>query len=111
MRLRVDCAFRSGVMALCLTYVARVHSTLSVWLPDTEPLPPKPCSVQAARHRASARCEHAPVSAKKLRCASPLSWRIVPCAMLQLNLVLALCRRAYTACFAVLLPLAGATKT
>jgi SRSO17 transposase len=76
----VDGAFRSGVMALGLTYVAGVQSTLSVWLPDTEPLPPKPWSGQGRPpSRVRRDGEHAPVSAMKLAMGLPReAWRIVP---------------------------------
>src|SRR5271156_5875104 len=63
-----DGAFRSGVTAMGLPYVVGVQSTLSVWPPDTEPLPPKPWS---GRGRPPSRVrrdgEHAPVP--------PRSWR------------------------------------
>src|SRR5271169_4017459 len=49
-----DGAFRSAVTASGLTYVVGVQSTLSVWPPGIEPLPPKPWSGRAARHRACA---------------------------------------------------------
>ena len=39
-----DGAFRSGVTASGLAYVVGVQSTLSVWPPGAEPLPPKPWS-------------------------------------------------------------------
>ena len=39
-----DGAFRSAVTASGLTYVVGVQSTLSVWPPGVEPLPPKPWS-------------------------------------------------------------------
>src|SRR5450755_3146796 len=75
----VDGAFRSGVTANGLTYVVGVQSTLSVWRPDAEPLPPKPWS---GRGRPPSRIrrdrEHAPVSAKKLAKGLPEdAWRIV----------------------------------
>ncbi len=76
----VDGAFRSGVTANGLTYVVGVQSTLSVWRPDAEPLPPKPWS---GRGRPPSRIrrdgEHAPVSAKKLAMGLPEeAWRIAP---------------------------------
>jgi len=75
-----DGAFRSGVTALGLSYVAGVQSTLSVWPPDMEPLPPKPWS---GRGRPPSRVrrdgEHAPVSAKTLAMGlSEEAWRVVP---------------------------------
>ena len=74
-----DGAFRSGVTALGLSYMVGVQSTLSVWPPDTEPLPPRPWS---GRGRPPSRVrrdgEHAPVSAKKLAMGlSKKAWRIV----------------------------------
>ena len=75
----VDGAFRSGVTANGLTYAVGVQSTLSVWRPDAEPLPPKPWS---GRGRPPSRIrrdgEHAPVSAKRLAKGLPEdAWRIV----------------------------------
>jgi SRSO17 transposase len=76
----VDGAFRSGVTAMGLTYAVGVQSTLSVWPPDTEPLPPRPWSGQGrppSRIRRDG--EHAPVSAKKLAKGLPQkAWRIAP---------------------------------
>ena len=76
----VDGAFRSGVTASGLTYVVGVQSTLSVWPPGVEPLPPKPWS---GRGRPPSRMrrdgEHVPVSAKTLAKGLPEeAWRIVP---------------------------------
>ena len=74
-----DGAFRSGVTASGLTYVVGVQSTLSVWPPGVEPLPPKPWS---GRGRPPSRVrrdgEHAPVPAKTLAMGLPEeAWRIV----------------------------------
>jgi len=76
----VDGAFRSGVTAMGLTYVVGVQSTLSVWPPGTEPLPPKPWSGQGRPpSRVRRDGEHAPVSVKKLAMGLPEeAWRIVP---------------------------------
>src|SRR5271163_2146172 len=76
----VDGAFRSGVTASGLAYVVGVQSTLSVWPPGAEPLPPKPWS---GRGRPPSRMrrdgEHVPVSAKTLARRLPEeAWRIVP---------------------------------
>src|SRR5271166_3242766 len=76
----VDGAFRAGVAASGLTYVVGVQSTLSVWPPGAEPLPPKPWS---GRGRPPSRMrrdgEHVPVSAKTLAKGLPEeAWRIVP---------------------------------
>ena len=75
-----DGAFRSGVTASGLAYVVGVQSTLSVWPPGAEPLPPKPWS---GRGRPPSRMrrdgEHVPVSAKALARRLPEeAWRIVP---------------------------------
>ncbi len=75
-----DGAFRSGVTASGLAYVVGVQSTLSVWPPGAEPLPPKPWS---GRGRPPSRMrrdgEHIPVSAKTLASRLPeAAWRIVP---------------------------------
>ena len=76
----VDGAFRAGVTALGLTYAVGVQSTLSVWPPGMQPLPPKPWS---GRGRPASRVrrdgEHAPGSAKKLAMGLPeQAWRVVP---------------------------------
>jgi SRSO17 transposase len=75
-----DGAFRSGVTASGLAYVVGVQSTLSVWPPGAEPLPPKPWS---GRGRPPSRMrrdgEHVAVSAKALARRLPEeAWRIVP---------------------------------
>jgi len=76
----VDGAFRSGVTASGLTYVVGVQSTLSVWPPGVEPLPPKPWS---GRGRPPSRMRrnggYVPVSARTLARALPEeAWRIIP---------------------------------
>ena len=67
-----DGAFRAGVTGLGLIYAAGVQSTLSVWPPGEEPLPPKPWS---GRGRKPSRLrhdpEHRPVSAKDLAVRLP----------------------------------------
>ena len=67
-----DGAFRAGVTALGLTYAVGVPSTLTVWPPGEEPLPPKPWS---GRGRTPSRlrrdADHRPVSAKKLAMGLP----------------------------------------
>ena len=78
----VDAKFRSGLTALGLAYVVGVQSTLSVWPPGTEPLPPPPW---AGRGRTPTRLrrdsEHQPVSAKRLAMNLPsdawseVTWR------------------------------------
>ena len=74
-----DGAFRSAVTASGLTYVVGVQSTLSVWPPGVEPLPPKPWS---GRGRPPSRMRRdggrIPVSAKTLARGLPEeAWRIV----------------------------------
>ena len=74
-----DGAFRADVTAMGLPYVAGVQSTLSVWPPGTEPLPPRSWS---GRGRPPSRVrrdgEHAPASAKKVAIGlSEEAWRIV----------------------------------
>jgi len=62
-----DGAFRAGVTALGMAYAVGVQSTLSVWPPGEEPLPPKPWSgrgLKPSRLRQDA--EHRLVSAKDL---------------------------------------------
>ena len=75
----VDAKFRSGLTALGLAYVVGVQSTLGVWPPGMEPLPPAPW---AGRGRTPTRLrrdsEHQPVSAKQLSMNLPSdAWREV----------------------------------
>jgi SRSO17 transposase len=75
----VDAKFRSGLAALGLAHVVGVQSTLSVWPPGIEPLPPPPW---IGRGRAPTRLrrdsEHRPVSAKQLAMKLPSdAWREV----------------------------------
>jgi SRSO17 transposase len=74
--------FREGVSALGLNYVVGIQSTLSVWPPRQEPLPPKPWSGRGrkpTRLRHSA--DHHPVSVKELALSLPkktwhrVTWR------------------------------------
>jgi len=74
-----DGAFRAGVSALGLSYVVGVQSTLSVWPPGRDPLPPKawsgrgrpPSLIGRDRH-------HRPVSAKALATSlAEDAWTIV----------------------------------
>jgi SRSO17 transposase len=74
-----DGAFRAGVTALGLTYAVGVQSTLSVWPPGGEPLPPKPWSGRGRKpSRLRHDAEHRPVSAKGLAMRLPAeAWRDV----------------------------------
>jgi SRSO17 transposase len=73
----IETGFRVGVSALGLSYVLGVQSSLSVWPPGKEPLPPLPYS---DRGRPSTRlrrdAEHKPISAKELARGLPTrAWR------------------------------------
>ena len=77
-----DGAFRAGVTALGLTYAVGVQSTLSVWPPGEEPLPPKPWSGRGRKPtRLRHDAEHRPVSAETLAMGLPaeawtdVAWR------------------------------------
>ena len=62
-----DGAFRAGITALGLSYAVGVQSTLSVWPPGLEPLPPKPWSGRGRPPSLIGRDhDHRPVSAKAL---------------------------------------------
>lgn len=77
-----DGEFRAGLTTMGFTYAVGVQSTLSVWPPGTEPLPPKPWR---GRGRTSSRmqrdADHAPTSAKDLASSLPagawceVAWR------------------------------------
>lgn len=70
----VDTAFRRGLDELGLTYVVGITSTVSVWPPDVEPLPPKPYRGKGRpplRPRRSAKRQ--PMSVKELAKALPES--------------------------------------
>ena len=74
-----DGAFRAGVTGLGLSYAVGVQSTLSVWPPGREPLPPRPWS---GRGRPPSRIgrdhDHRPVSAKALATSlAEDAWTIV----------------------------------
>jgi SRSO17 transposase len=67
-----DGAFRAGVTALGLTYAMGVQSTLSVWPPGEEPLPPRPWSGRGRKpSRLRHDAEHRSVSAKELAMRQP----------------------------------------
>jgi len=74
-----DGAFRAGVTAMGLTYAVGVQSTLSVWPPNREPLPPKPWSGRGRKpSRIRRDADHRPVSAKRLAMTlAPEAWRTV----------------------------------
>jgi SRSO17 transposase len=75
-----DGAFRAGVTAMGLTYAVGVQSTLSLWPPGREPLPPKPWSGRGRKpSRVRRDADHRPVSAKTLAMALllPEAWREV----------------------------------
>ena len=68
-----------GVTEMGLTYVVAVQSTISVWPPGMEPLPPKPWSGRGRKpSRARREGDHRPVSAKTLATTLPReAWREV----------------------------------
>lgn len=74
-----DTALREGVSALGLTYVAGVQSSLTVWPPGVEPLPPKPWSGKKRPPKLLRRAPgHEPVSVKALaEGLAPEAWRSV----------------------------------
>jgi SRSO17 transposase len=71
--------FRAGVTALGLQYAVGVQSTLSVWPPQQEPLPPKPWSGRGRKPARLRRDEnHRPVLVKELALSLPATaWRRV----------------------------------
>ena len=75
----VDGAFRAGVSALGLSYAVGVQSTLSVWPPGREPLPPKPWSGRGRPPSLIGRDhDHRPVSAKALAASlAENAWTVV----------------------------------
>jgi SRSO17 transposase len=74
-----DTSFRTGLTELSLTYVVGVQSSIRLWPPDTQPLPPKPWSGRGRPPSLVRRQPgHAPVSAKELAQALPEdAWRRV----------------------------------
>src|ERR1700678_4144788 len=77
-----DGGFRAGVTEMGLIYAVAVPSTISVWPPGMEPLPPKPWSGRGRKpSRARREGDHRPVSAKTLATTLPkevwreVSWR------------------------------------
>ncbi|BBD36417.1 DDE endonuclease [Aminobacter sp. Y103A] len=74
-----DTAFRTGLTKVGLTYVVGVQSSIRLWSPGTQPLPPKPWSGRGRPpSRVRRQAEHAPVSAKELAQALPEdAWHMV----------------------------------
>ena len=74
-----DAGFRAGVTEMGLIYAVAVQSTISVWPPGMEPLPPKPWSGRGRKpSRARREGDHRPVSAKTLATTLPReAWREV----------------------------------
>ncbi|NGO52235.1 IS701 family transposase [Allomesorhizobium camelthorni] len=72
-----DTSFRTGLTEIGLTYVVAVQSSIRLWSPDTQPLPPKPWSGRGRPPSLVRRQSgHAPVSAKELAQALPEdAWR------------------------------------
>jgi SRSO17 transposase len=74
-----DTALREGVTALGLTYVAGIQSSLTVWPPGVEPLPPRPWSGKGRPPKLLRRAPgHEPISVKALaEGLAPEAWRSV----------------------------------
>jgi SRSO17 transposase len=74
-----DGVFRAGVTALGLSYAVGVQSTLSVWPPGQDPLPPKPWSRRGRPPSLVGRDpHHRPVSVKALAASlAEDAWRSV----------------------------------
>jgi SRSO17 transposase len=74
-----DGQFRSGITGLGLEYVVGVQSSITVWKPGTEPLPPLPRKPMGRPSRLLRRDkDHQPVSAKELALSLPKdSWTSV----------------------------------
>src|SRR5271169_325410 len=74
-----DGGFRAGVTEMGLIYAVAVQSTISVWPPGVEPLPPKPWSGRGRKPSRTRRdADHRPVSAKTLATTLPKeAWRDV----------------------------------
>ena len=75
----VDGQFRSGVTKLDLKYVLGVQSSVTVWEPGTEPLPPGPRKKIGRPPRLLRRDpDHQPVTVKQLALSLPAeSWKTV----------------------------------
>lgn len=74
-----DGQFRSGITALGLKYAVGVQSSITVWKPGTEPLPPGPRKPTGRPPRLLRRDQdHQPVSAKELALSLPANaWTTV----------------------------------
>jgi SRSO17 transposase len=72
-----DTKFRAGITALDLLYTVGVQSSVTVWGPGTQPLPPKPWSGQGRPPKLQRRDDqHKPISAKQLATELPPSaWK------------------------------------
>jgi SRSO17 transposase len=72
-----DTKFRAGVTALGLLYIVGVQSSVTVWEPGTQPLPPKPWKGQGRPPKLLRRDgQHKPISAKQLATELPPSaWK------------------------------------
>ncbi len=75
----VDGKFRAGLTGLGLEYAVGVQSSLSVWAPGTEPLPPLPAKQTGRPPKLLRRDkDHHPVSAQKLASdLPPETWKTV----------------------------------
>jgi len=75
----VDSKFRSGVTDLGLNYVVGIQSSVSVWKPGTEPLPPLPRKRIGRPPRLLRRdSDHQPVSVKQVALSLPAeSWKTI----------------------------------
>jgi SRSO17 transposase len=78
----INTEFRAGITELGLEYVVGVQSSLTVWQPGKQPLPPKPRGKMGRRPRRLQRSpDHQPVSVKQLAISLPpatfrqLTWR------------------------------------
>jgi SRSO17 transposase len=72
-----DTKFRAGVTALDLLYIVGVQSSVTVWEPGTQPLPPKPWKGRGRPPKLLRRDEqHKPISVKQLATELPPSaWK------------------------------------
>jgi SRSO17 transposase len=75
----IDTDFRTALTALNLTYVVGVQSSVGIWPPGWEPLPPKPWSGTGRPPKLRRRDrEHQPVTAKHLaESLAPTAWQTV----------------------------------